>query len=546
MRANDHRLGRRFALGIAAVAIIAVFILDPFPLSAASSSAAPGSVADPATINCQLREPRQNPAKSPDLHPRFTPDVPLPIRGPCAAADSFAMIPPQGALPAVYGTNFGVLFDEGAAPADAGADAATGRRRYGFTCEENFGGKLPDHLARHPDGRLFIAGFDGLHVADDATNNCSFVRAAGSVAWLDVAEIAFDPVAPSDAGPAPPRRIYALSRNPAVLHVSLDDGRTFSRVHSFAPEMKLLRLFVAAKADPPGSRTIYAAGSAAGVSLLLARSEDDGANFTSHSFVSADFGRAGVLTVVEGPSPGAPGTLFLASGGVSGADEIWRSTDGGQTWAKVLTLLGTETRAGFTFGASGNDVFVAGREFTGPAGSPASHLYVSHDGGATFATTRPSSPAGPRYRCLAAAEGRLYACGDPSRDLFMFGVSDDEGATWTPTVTLTDIVGPRACTRGRCAATAFWLCQSYGICPDDPQAPEQRDAQAADGVDVDGVDRDGSPDNPKQSSGCGCRVGAGPSDGARSRALVFLTAASSLAAARAVRRRRRALARRSS
>jgi hypothetical protein len=450
--------------------------------------------------------------------------------------------PGAGAAP-VYVANFGVLVADDAASADAGVDAGAGRARYGYVCEEAFGGKLPDRVARHPDGRLFMAGFDGLHVANAPTDSCSFHRAGGSLAWQDVAEVAFDPIDPAPmASPTKPRRIYALSRTPSALHVSSDDGATFSQVYAFAPELHLVRLFVEASgaAAPAGPRTIYASGYTAQQALVLARSDDDGVTFTVESFASADFGRVGVLTVLEGPRPGAPGTLFLAAGAVSGADEIWRSVDRGHSWARVLTLPGTESRAGFAFG-EGGAIYVAGSELGVAAGAAPAHLVVSHDGGASFGPPRASGPAGPRYRCLAAAQGRLYACGDPARDDLMFGVSDDEGATWTPTATLTDITGPRACTRGRCAATDFWLCQSYGICSDDLPAPEQRDAQAADVADVDAVVSDGPAATGRDESGCGCRLG-GPSaapgrHAGLASALLVVLALSSRAAVRARRRR---------
>jgi hypothetical protein len=499
-------------------------------LSSSSGSPAwggPVQVDSTATVACFWLKPQQNTEKNPDLHRPSPHLVPPFVPGPCTAPDSVSVIPPGLALPPVYVTNFGVLFDEGAAAPDVGgADAGggtsgTSRTRYGFLCEENFGGKLPDHVARHPDGRLVMAGFDGLHMGDSGTiagaGSCSFARAGGSVAWKDIAEVAFDVIPPASAGgPASkPLRIFALSRTPAALHVSIDDGATFTQLYAFPADLHLARLFVApatVPAAPPYARTIYVAGYAPNKALVLARSTDDGVSFTIDSFTSADFGRAGVLTVVEGPSPSAPDTLFLAAGGVVGADEIWRSTDRGHTWARVLTLPGSEARAGFAYGAGG-DVFVAGAELGALADRPPAHLMISHDGGASFGPPRPSGAKGPRFRCLAAVEGRLYACADPLKDDFMFGVSDDAGATWTATAQLTDIVGPRACTRGRCAATEFWLCSVYGICAADPSPPEQRDAEAADAPDVNGVDGDG-PTQAHEASGCSCHLG-GPARGRR-------------------------------
>jgi hypothetical protein len=542
-----HRRPRRSAAG----AFVLGLVLSSSPGSVLSKGllgspavAAPATVNAAGTVACSWLKPQQNPEKNPDLRPFTRPPFTLPVPpfvpGPCTAADSVSVIPPGGSLPPVYVTNFGVLFDEGAAAPDGGVDAGPGGARwarYGFLCEENFGGKLPDHVARHPDGRLVMAGFDGLHVADPDTlgNSCSFARPGGSVAWKDIAEVAFD--IPTAGGPGQtPLRLFALSRSPAALHVSTDDGVTFTQRYAFPPDLRLGRLFVVPAA--PGARTIYVTGYATGKALVLARSEDDGATFTIDSFTSADFGRAGVLAVVEGPNPAAPDTLFLAAGAVSGADEIWRSTDRGHSWARVLTLPGSEARAGFAFGAGG-DVFVAGAELGAAADRPPAHLMVSHDGGASFGPPRPSGATGPRFRCLAAAAGRLYACADPLKDDFMFGVSDDEGATWTPTAQLTDITGPRACTRGRCAATEFWLCESYGICADEPPRPEQRDAEAADAPSVN--DMGGHGPFEREEPGCGCRVGGAVKARGRDGVGAFPALAIGLSLVLATTRRRRSM-----
>jgi hypothetical protein len=510
-------------------------------------------IGDP-TVYCSQREPGENPGKFADSTRRFRPRLPPPLRGPCAVADSFAVLPPLGDHPPLYVTNFGVLFDQGAAPADAGADAATSGRRYGFICEENFGGKLPDHVARHPDGRLLMAGFDGLHIgaAPGSGDVCGFARAGGSVSFKDVAEVGWEPVVPA----AGPRRIYALTRTPPALHVSTDDGQSFTQVYAFASELRLSRLFLAPRSGVPAP-VIYVAGYAAGQALVVARSADEGASFTVDSFPSSAFGRSGVVALMEGPRPDAPGTLFVATGGASGADEIWRSDDGGHTWANVLTLMGSESRAGFTFGATGNDVFVAGLALIPPADGPFAHLYVSHDGGSTF-TSRASPAAGPRFRCLTATANRLYACADPLKDPFMFGVSEDEGATWRPTATLTDIAGPSDCTRGRCAATQFWLCQSYGICTGDEMPPEQRDGVAADGGVVNPVDGSGDvgdvgdgSSEAAPGSGCSCQLAGSRRERSRAQSpgglSLLVAAASMFFGARAARRRRQvpALVRRS-
>ncbi|HEY0715640.1 MAG TPA: sialidase family protein, partial [Polyangia bacterium] len=417
------------------------------------------------------------------------------------AADSVTLLPPAGTHPAALLSNFGLLFENTGelAPAtvDAGADAATSGRRYGFVCEETFGGRIPERLARHPDGRLFLAAFDGLHIAP--SSGCGYVRATGSVDFKDVVDVVFDP--------ADQRRVYALTRAPAALHVSENGGQSFIALAAanaqLAPDLRLVRLFTVAA--PTGSATLVATGFASGgVPLVILRSTDAGASFTEQRFLAEVFARdpslvVGVAAAVDLAGPDA---WFLTAGDPTGADQIFRSIDQGQTWERVLTLRGTEIKAGITFGATARDVYVAGREVFTSAGQPVAHLYVSQDGGGTFAAPITSPPEGPNYRCLAFADGRLYGCGGPPGDGFLFGVSDDRGQTWQPLATLADIDGPRPCTNGRCFATALWLCQAYGVCAADlpgGEVPDAgRDVLSPDGAGVD-VDDDG----------CGCRLGRG-------------------------------------
>ncbi len=495
------------------------------------------------------------------FRPVTRPSVGGPTWGPCAAAEAVGVLPPAGGQPAILLTNFGLLYAESVAdqttdggtretsPVDsagdgvsdlAAADAATetptdtanadapldaaaldggaapGRARYGLVCEESFGGKMPDRVVRHADGRILIAAFDGLHIGpNEASGLCGYDRASGSVAFAEVSEVV---VSPQD-----PRLVWAITRKPAALHRSQDGGASFTQLMSFAADLRLDRLFVT-------PTTMILAGSAPGAPLVILRSADGGATWATKRFASEAWGRVGAVTVVDGippgetAMPGAPSEvppLFVAVGAARGADEIWRSQDGGESFAKVLTLRGTEYRSGFAFVAEGV-VAVAGTEIAPGNDIAVAHLYLSRDGGRSFPTVRASRGADsgrPRYRCLAASGGRLYACGGVG-DAWLFGVSDDEGATFTPFATITDIVGAKGCTRGRCLGTSLWLCNSYGICPPDlppVEPPEQGDARSADVGDVDGARAPIRDD----ASGCSCRLGPGGAGGSAGFVVAF-------------------------
>jgi hypothetical protein len=177
---------------------------------------------------------------------------------------------------------------------------------------------------------------------------------------------------------------------------------------------------------------------------------------------------------LAGIHPALPEVLFLAVRAPDAADALWRSGDGGRTWARVLLLPATEIYAAFSFGASGDTVLVGARQPFSDPGAPPARLYRSRDGGRTFAPGLASGPRGPRFRCLAQRAGVLYACGGgtPNGDDFLLGSSADEGRTWTTLLTAEALAGPEPCRQAACAETSRWLCDTYGYCGHDGGAPD--------------------------------------------------------------------------
>jgi len=121
---------------------------------------------------------------------------------------------------------------------------------------------------------------------------------------------------------------------------------------------------------------------------------------------------------------------------------------------------------------------VAGFDPLNTGMQPPASLYISHDGGVTW-ERRTSPSTGPRYRCIAYRDNRLYACAGEqlSGDQFLLGSSSDEGKSWTPIVRLTDVTGPTACAAAKCMGTVDFLRSfSSGADGGAPDAAVPRDA----------------------------------------------------------------------
>jgi len=351
------------------------------------------------------------------------------LRGPCQFLDTVAVLFPGGAPTLV--ANFGFVF-------------ADDTNQWRFACEASLDG-LVARARMAPSGAIFLTGARGLIRYQPRCTSTSFGAIAGASA-LDVAIDGQDE-----------RRLWLLGEAPRAVYRSSDGGAHFTTSFTFAPGDSPFRLLPA----PSRPDSLYAAGERADGRFLLLRSDDGGASFAS----AGDAAPEGVpLDLYVHPS--RPEELFLAVRAPDGADALWRSDDAGNRWARALALPPPAIFAAFSFGPSGDTVFVGARQpFADPA-APAAELYVSRDGGRSFSPAAISGPRGPRYRCLAHHGGLLYACagGTPNGDDFLLGVSRDEGRTWTPLLAAEGLAGPEPCRAAACAETSRWLCDTYGLC----------------------------------------------------------------------------------
>jgi len=355
------------------------------------------------------------------------------LRGPCQFLDALAVLFPPGSP--VLVANFGLV----------SADPA-GQLR--FACEASLGG-LAARARLAPSGEIFVAGDQGLA---RYLPGCGAPAPFGSIPGQSVLDLAIDQ-----------HHLWALGASPRAVHRSDPTGARFEALWTFGTGENVFRLVLAlSHAD-----TVYAAGERTGDGrFLLLRSDDGGRSFQA---LPAAASPAGVPLDLAGVDPGAPEVLFLALRGSDELDALWRSPDGGRSWVRVLALPAAELFSAFSFGATGETVFVGSRQpFADPATPPA-HLHVSHDGGRTFAPGIASPAAGPRYRCLGFRAGVLYACGGgtPNGDRFLLGASTDEGHSWTALMTAEALAGPEPCREAACAETTRWLCDTYGYCGHD-------------------------------------------------------------------------------
>ncbi len=379
--------------------------------------------------------------------------------GPCNQADSVqVLIPPDG--DPILVTNFGIVVANQ------------------FICEEAFGGRVTPRMAFH-SGSIYIPTVTGLVIGNG--DGCAWRKVGGVLDERVIMDVAFGP----PYSPGDPARVLALVASPRGLYLSTDRGNNFSLLAALPTAVAYNRIGVA----PSDPQTIYLAGFKPGVPLVLAVSRDGGKTFRVDEEVSSALGPR-VLTVdFLGVAPDDPQTVYLAL--VRGdTDELWRATDQGQVPVKILGLSPGSQLTGFAFGEAATTLYAASRDLLDSPDRTTARLTTSKDAGKTW-TERPSAADGPRYRCLHARAGKLYACGagESGYDRFLLGVSSDEGRTWQPVTRLGDIQGPRACAVAACGATRDWLCLSHGICGDVPERPLVEP-------------RDGGAVAPKKSGGC--------------------------------------------
>jgi photosystem II stability/assembly factor-like uncharacterized protein len=229
--------------------------------------------------------------------------------------------------------------------------------------------------------------------------------------------LSFGPAGSLTLDPLTPSTLYGLGSNgiPAsdVLYKSTDGGQSWSLVSS-----GLVSLLAIAPTTPP---TLYAILNANTGSPGLSKSADGGATWTQIGFTQF---RQCVGFSAFAIDPTNPNTAYGATG-INACDQmsptIFKSTDGGQSWNAVDTII--PAAASFVFGPGSSTIYAA----TG------SGVFKSTDGGSNCGETN----TGLRVFDIEALVGdpinpaTVYAGG--SEGLFK---SVDGGANWSHPYTL--------------------------------------------------------------------------------------------------------------
>lgn len=380
------------------------------------------------------------------------------------------------------GMTFGLLFSK-----DSGAT-------WQWMCEDaiGYGGMYDPDYVYTADGSLFATTFDGLQVSRDG---CTFTNPFGKKFVSTVSQDsdgniyfgAADGMSPTNPGDA---KIYR----------STDGGTTFLPMAG-SPGI-VNDWWQSLEAAPSNPERVYLSGyrfvpdpnggTGKVKQFLFFRSNNGGAMWTE--FAPTDIVTMPNSTIeIAGISHTNPDLVFarvkLADNSIS--DAIWRSTDGGENWTRVLDK-------------GGSIAFLVRKTGQLVAATQALGSVVSNNDGAMW--TELVNP--PHINCLAENEaGELWACtqnfgsmGSPSDN---FGIMKTRDlATWTGVLKFQDIKEPVSCADGtvqknRCDGELWCgLCVQIGCDPNRPACAIAGDTDNED---------------PKDS---GCCQGAPPAPGA--------------------------------
>jgi len=301
-----------------------------------------------------------------------------------------------------------------------------------WICEEalGYGGTFDPDYEITADGTMYVATFDGLRVSRD--DGCTWEpvvgpplggRFGGSI----------------DLGPGEELFVVTSDLPPNEAFVSRDGGLTFES----AGLVSETGTFQSIEVAPSNGDVIYVAGFDVPNALLFA-TRNGGDTWEPLPLDDFELPNAPIL-FVEAVSPTDPNVVFVRvrAGGSEGDDVLYRTIDGGQTWALVLDI-----------DADIRDVLVRADGQTVIVATVGEGPRISSDLGDTFVETTDSL----QMACVAeTSDGGLLACAanyEPDRSAVS---SSADGDRWAPGLRFERIDGPLKCP---VETVQFSICES--------------------------------------------------------------------------------------
>ena len=322
----------------------------------------------------------------------------------------------------LMGANFGLLVSED--------DGATWR----YSCEPWVVSSSNAALSNE-NVSFYQVTANGAVIADSVTVTrssdvaCTWPTSGGAIAGQAVDDIFADANDPKFV-----LAIVVFSGGSYIL-ASHDGGVTFDPTHLY-DTTDILTGIETARSQQGVVYASSVARSGAGGTFLA--SSNFGNTWTATAIQSG----AGTQPRILGVDPADANTVYLRV--LSGpTDAMWITSDGGKTFnTNALPINGQFSS------------FLRASDGALYAGTIDGKLYVRPAGpGATF-TVR----SAPHLRCLGQRWGttRIFGCGDMNLDGFSLAYSDDNGATFHPLMSFTQLLGPLACAPVQTNCQAHW------------------------------------------------------------------------------------------